>query len=365
MALFPYVPNIERCQAVVLDAWEREHPDIKLHFTDWNCYHSDPDGSLDVFVFDAIFLSSFAEKGYLLPIPSGIIRDSEDLFPFTLEGCMYGGKLYALPQLLCADLLYTRKDDTALSGVSDIMTLYGILGARETEGVIPEENEGLLIDLSDMLFMSAMYLDALMDEQQTYTDYSVLPETSDLSEQALEQLRAMWKMGGAKQVSYWPEDDDSYVRARWFAEGKGRAYIGYSEAMAVMGDAVNRVTVRLISYGAGENIALFYTDVVGISPGLDEDKKELAFELANILISEEVLAGFNTPANDGDSPQYLLAARRSVYDDLRQDYPIYGCLKEIVDGADHRVFRMGVEVRPFITDMEVVLAEAIDQDQTE
>lgn len=363
VALFPYVPDIARFQAVVRDAWEREHSDVSLHFVDWDCYASDPDQTLDVFVFDGIYLSSFAEEGYLLPIPEEKIRGREDIFPFALEGCISGGELYALPQLLCTDFLYTRKDDTALSGVSDIMTLYDILGDRKTQSIIPEENEGLLIDLSDVLLTkTAMYLDALMDERQEYTDYSQLPETSDLSDAALERLGALWNMGGEEQVSYWPEDNDTYVRARWFAEGKGRAYIGYAEAMEAMGDYADDVTVRRFSYGTEKNIPLFYTDMVGISSSISEDKKECAFELANILISEEVLTGMSRPAKDGGSPQYLLTPRRSVYDALSKDYPIYSLLRENVDSAENHVFRMGAGVRQFITDMEKALSERIVHD---
>lgn len=69
VALFPYVPDRVRFQEAVSDAWKREHPDVSLHFADWDCYASDPDPSIDVFVFDGIYLSSFVEEGYLLPIP--------------------------------------------------------------------------------------------------------------------------------------------------------------------------------------------------------------------------------------------------------------------------------------------------------
>ena len=332
VALYPYVPDIGRFQDKVYEVWEREHPDVKLHFADWDCYASDPDPMVDVFVFDGIYLSSFAAEGHLLPIPSEKILEREDLFPYALQGCFWEGELYALPQLLCADLLYTRKNDAPLSGVSDIVPLYNILGDRKTEDVIPGENEGLLINLSDaLLTKTMMYLDALMDEWQAYTDYSELPETTNLSDQALEQISALWKMGGEKQVSYWPEDNDAYIRARWFAEGKGRAYIGYAEAMDAMGNEAENVVIRPFSYGSEKNIPLFYTDMVGINSMITEDKKELAFELANILISEEVLTGVSRPAKGSDSPQYLLTVRRSVYEALGQDYPIYSRLKEIVD----------------------------------
>ncbi len=360
VALYPYVPDMARFQEVVSDAWEREHPDVSLHFADWDCYVSDPDPALDVFVFDGIYLSSFIKDGYLMPIPEENVRDREDIFPFALEGCKSGGELFALPQLLCTEFLYTRKDDPELSSVSDVMTLYGILVDRKTQSVKPEEKEGLLIDLSNQLITkTVMYLDSLMDEQAEYTDYSELTETSKLSEKALERIAALWKMGGDKQVSYWPEDNDAYVRARWFSEGRGRAYIGYAEAMAAMGDYADDVLIRRFSYGTKENIPLFYTDMVGINPKIGEDKKELALDLANLLISGEVLTGMSMPAKEGGSPQYLLTARKSVYDTLGRDYPIYRLLLENVDSADNHVYRLGAGAREFIADMEKTLAEQI------
>lgn len=135
VALFPYVPDRVRFQEAVSDAWKREHPDVSLHFADWDCYASDPDPSIDVFVFDGIYLSSFVEEGYLLPIPKEKIRNREDIIPFVLKGCISRGKFYALPQLLCADFLYTRKDDAGLSDVSDIDTLYKRMGDRQTKSV--------------------------------------------------------------------------------------------------------------------------------------------------------------------------------------------------------------------------------------
>ena len=358
VALYPYVPDPDAFRQAVRDAWTPEHPDVGLHFTDWDCYASDPDPELDVFVYDAIYLSSFVEEGYLLPIPEEKIQNREDLIPFALEGCRSDGTLYALPQLLCADFLYTRKDDRELSGVSDLPGLYDVLGDRINQSVIPEENEGLLINLSDMpLTKVLMYLEAQVDQQQAYTAYSPLPSISDLSAPLLDRVDDIWKMGGYEQVSYLPEDDDEYVRARWFAEGRGRAYIGYSEAMNAMGDNADEVIVRLFSYDAGRNIPLFYADAVGIRSDIGGEKKELAFELANLLISEEVLTKMSLPAEDGGVPQYLLTPRRSVYEALSGDYPIYGRLKEMLDSPENHVFRLGAGARDFIAGMGVALDE--------
>ena len=58
----------------------------------------------------------------------------------------------------------------------------------------------------------------------------------------------MQLMGGKEQVEYWPEDNDAYIRAKWFKEGYGRAYLGYTEAMSNMGDYTNNLDFKVISY---------------------------------------------------------------------------------------------------------------------
>ena len=44
-----------------------------------------------------------------------------------------------------------------------------------------------------------------------------------------------------------PEDEDRFYFARKFAEGMGRAYIGYSEAMNEMGESASDMDFRLFS----------------------------------------------------------------------------------------------------------------------
>jgi len=66
-------------------------------------------------------------------------------------------------------------------------------------------------------------------------------------------------------------------------------------------------------------------------------------------------------AEEGGSPQYLLISRRSVYDTLCKDYPIYGRLKEMVDSPENHVFRIGGHAREFISGMEAILGDKIAQ----
>ena len=120
---------------------------------------------------------------------------------------------------------------------------------------------------------------------------------------------------------------------------------------------MDKVDVRLLSCGTEKNVPLFFTDMVGIASGIDEGKRELAFELANVLVIEEVLTKASMPAEDGASPQYLLTARRSVYDFFSKDYPMYATLLEGVNSADAHVFRMGADARRFLGNMAEALTE--------
>ena len=68
VAIYPYVPNSDKFKEIILSAWKQKHPDVKLNFVDWDCYSSDPPSTLDVFIFDAIYLSYFQSKGFLEPL---------------------------------------------------------------------------------------------------------------------------------------------------------------------------------------------------------------------------------------------------------------------------------------------------------
>ena len=262
-----------------------------------------------------------------------------------------------LPDVVCG------KGDEKLAGVTDIEGLYRVLGDRKGGSVIPGENEGLL---ADPLNKARKYLDVLTDEQQKYSDYGTLPDVSALSAEAVEKLRELRKMSGEGLARYLTENKDKRAfLPEWFADGKGRAYIGYSESMALMGDAAGQMDIRLFSYDARKNIPVFYTDLVGISAEIDEDRKELAYELANILLSEEVLTQMSMPGEEGGSPQYLLTFRSSVYDHLEKEFPIYARLKEIAENPDNHVFRAGSGVREFIKDANAALTEALTEEEEE
>lgn len=355
VGLYSYVPDLKRFEKAITENWEAEHPGTKLQFVDWSCYDNPPPDDLDVFVFDCIYLTEFMEQGCLLPIPEEAIQDKEDIFSFSMDGCTEEGKFCAVPQTLCTFLLYTRKTDTELADVSDILTLYEKIGDRQLQTEIPEQNEGLLIDLSGGTTKATMYLDAKIDQSNTYTEYDDLPDEETLSEDSLEMLRLLRKMGGDAQVQYWSEDNDAYVRAKWLSQGKGRAMIAYSEVMSDMPDYVDQVDFRTFSYSDKGGISLYYANLTSINAKIADDKKELAYDLVNVLTGTDTIVKACSPAEEDGAPQYLLPARASAYDRLGEKYPAYTRLKEIVSNPDNRLFRLGKNARVYIKNTKKVL----------
>ena len=130
VALYEYVPDVERFEAAVEEKWAAVHPDISLNFVSWDSYDSDPADSLDVFVFDAVFFSHFVEEGYLAPLDMSQVQNADDILPFALDGCTVDGNIYAIPQIVCTNLLYSRKDDSDMARVDTVHNLYNVIVAR-------------------------------------------------------------------------------------------------------------------------------------------------------------------------------------------------------------------------------------------
>ncbi|WP_197258653.1 thiamine pyridinylase [Paenibacillus dendritiformis] len=357
VAIYPYVPDPARFQAAVLDQWQRQEPGVKLEFTDWDSYSADPPDDLDVFVLDSIFLSHFVDAGYLLPFGSQDIDQAEDVIPFALQGAKRDGKVYGLPQILCTNLLFYRKGDLNIGQVDNIYELYKKIGASPYEQIPPPPNKGLLINMAGGTTKASMYLEALIDVTGQYTEYDLLPPLDPLNDKVIRGLRLLINMAGEKPSQYVPEDGDAYVRASWFAQGSGRAFIGYSESMMRMGDYAEQVRFKPVSSSAGQDIPLFYSDVVSVNSKTAHP--ELAKKLANVMASADTVEQALRPQADGQYPQYLLPARYQVYEALMQDYPIYSELAQIVNKPSNRVFRLGPEIRTWLQDAKQVLPEAL------
>lgn len=350
VALYGYVPDTGRFEKAVQECWDKVEPNVELNFVAWDCYEEQPNENVDVFVFDAIYLNDYISKGYLLPIENTNIENSTDILDFALEGCTYNDTIYAIPQIICTNLLYYREGDKELENVETVDELYQALGDRQSAGIIPDKNEGLLVDMSGGTGKVCLYLDGLIDHNKQYTNYYDLPSSTEFNEEVVLGLKRMQLMGGKEQVEYWPEDNDSYIRAKWFKDGYGRAYLGYTEAMSNMGNFTEDLDFKIISYCKEDNIPLFYGDVIGVNSKIENEKKDMAIKLANLIGNTETMVKAVSADSEHAYPQYLLPARKSVYQAMGKDYPVYEELYSIVNNPDNKLFLLGVSAEEWINE---------------
>ena len=99
VALYKYVPNIEAFKTAVTTVWNELTDAPPIKFVDWDCYVNDPPANLDVFVFDGLYMSHYAESGFLRPLKAGEVSNEGDLLAYSVEGSKYKGTLYGIPQI--------------------------------------------------------------------------------------------------------------------------------------------------------------------------------------------------------------------------------------------------------------------------
>ncbi len=355
VALFPYVPDVEYFKKVITDTWKSDasHNNVNLEFiTDWDCYSCEevPD-KYDIVVVDAIYLREYAEKGELLAINEADIDHYEDILPFVREGLKVDGKIYGMPEMICANLFFYRAGDEEVAQAGNVDKLYEVMGSYEYTEPEPEKGKGLIVDMSSGTGNICLYLDAITDEKAVYSDFAQMPDLENIDEGAVQSLNELILMAGERGAYY--ETSGSYDRAGWFGSGSGRAYIGYSESMAQMGP-LDDVKVNTLSLADREDIPLFYADVAAINSNLstDERKKEYALELLNVITNSDVIT--QTIKRDNDC-QFILPARSSCYAALKEDFPIYVQLEAIVQKSNNHVFRMGSDAHEYIKKAKEIL----------
>ena len=348
VALYNYLPDSARFEQAVRSSWEAEHPDVELNFVAWSSYTDDPPQDLDVFVFDSVYLQRFVSKGLLLPLGRDQIQDADDILPFALDACAVDGTTYALPQLLCVDLVYTRPEDEQLAEAGSVHELYDVIGEHTGDSVVQGTGEGLLADLSSRTSRACTYLQALLDEEGAYRQDFLLDEARELDSDALQSLLLLKDMGGSPEALDGDWEGEPCPHARLFAQGTGRAFVGHSEAMCSMGAYADEVDFHLFSLSGGRDVPVLYADFVGVNASVSSDKRQLAIELANVLASSEVLVAANRPSVEGENPQYLLPATKSAYERLAQEFDGYKRLERIAADPRNRVLLLRPDGRQLI-----------------
>lgn len=243
---------------------------------------------------------------------------------------------------------YSREGDDEVSGARNIRQLHQAVGDSGGPGIPPAEGEGLLLSMPNAMIEAFWYLEIQTDVEQAYSEWVALPEAGALDEDIVSRLQMLRDMAGNGQLSYFSPDGDTYIRGAWFAQGLGRAFIGESEAMSAMGDAVDDMVFHRISLSDDEDVPMLYADIASVNARISDERKPLAVELLDVITDAQTMAASFAAGHEGQSPQYLLGARSSVYDLLSKEEPVYGGLKAIVSDPKCRVFVVRPGYRPLL-----------------
>ena len=356
VALYPYLPDLEYYQELVEEEWEAVHPEITLKFVDWDCYYNHDIDDVDVFMYDSICYSALLEEGYLSPVADEEVEDLDGFIPFMVDCMREDGQLYGIPVLGCSYFMMYYKDDAELAAAQTLEDVYNAVGVKENPNQDPADNTyGLMTNFKyDYPYY---YLDAYVDAEGEYDDFSEMPALDNPA--ALTALNQMVDMLGEKFAFGLFENFgyDNYVYAQRFNEGKGRVFIGYSENMAFMQDIADQIDIKTISMTPGDNVQLYFSDIVSINANVEDDKRDECLELANIISSNEVIS--NLIVKDG-VPQYILPARGELYEELMETYPLYGRLYDLMINQDSNLFRFGDAYYDYIEQADDVIPENME-----
>ena len=356
VALYPYVPRIDQFEKEIKAAWKKVEPGVKLTFVDWDSYVGEFNDNVDVFVFDAVLLDEFVKEGHLEPLADSEVGDIADFYSYALDGSRVNGRLYGVPQLGCANILYYRLGDQALESVQTLSDLVRILGPAGYTTVHPPTGVGLLGDICGGYSMCGLYL---TEVEQLHGQYLPPPQASGPYDPgAVKDLSELVEIAGLAEAQY---SDPGYTRAEWFSRGEGRAFMGFPESLASLGiSGRSTVAFKLMPVSDSGGTTLFYADIIGVNAKMkNRANRALAVELARLMGSAPVMLTILGTTAGYDYPQYLLPVRPSVLRALSGQYPLYQKLDAILAGAKPQLLRMAPDAKKWVEDMKIHLCAQI------
>lgn len=337
VAVYPYIPDMQLFREILTRQWEVLEPDVALNFVEWDCYEQPDPAQIDIIMYDAMFASYLAEGGFIQPIEEDAIVDKDGILAFAVEGARHEDRIYGIPYLVCSDFLIYHADDEEMAAVENMKQLCEVVSARKQK----DPGDGLVVNYYS--HYPYFYLDALIDFSGTYSVYENAPVTVPPDPTVRERLQLI-------KESLPNCDEDSILRdskrAALFDDGQCSVYYGYSEDMSRMDDLEGSVMVNTISFSDTENIQLFYADIASMGAHVtDPVHREQCIKLLNLLGSEAFQQELCFGTED---VQYMLPARKCVYDTARAQYPIYGRLQELALSENNRIFRFGKDVHTYL-----------------
>jgi thiamine pyridinylase len=351
VSLFPYVPDKEHIRKEVQERWDKLNTGVKLglaKYEEWDCYSKSPPDDLDVFELDAINLDYFVRGNWVSPLTDSDVENSEDILDFAWKGCFVDGHLYGVPRLACTFVLFYRTGDDEIAGAKSLGELARLIGDTPDNLDKPEPNRGLLINLRSGTDCACLYLDARMDSSGIYSPTPILSPADSLDEAGLGSLTLLRRMAGKNLGLH--EEPKVPDRPKWFAQGLGRVFVGYSERLYFMPkESHAKLRVRELPLAQTNAVNLFFVDLLAVNPLVRGERRKLAMKFINLCASSETVTACLMPATKDKPSQYLLPVRRSVIENrgLLDVAPLYRDLGEML--CNRAVaFRMGADARRWL-----------------
>jgi thiamine pyridinylase len=359
VAIYPYVPRPEQFKSVITEEWHKIQPDVQLIWVDtWDGgYSMDPDQSIDVFVFDALYYEYFRTNGYLYSLEKSQVDAIGDFLDYVVQGLTVDNKMYAIPQLGCGDFLFYWKNDAELANAVTISQLDSILGSCTYCDTTPPIGTGLMVDFAGGITDASDYVVSL--HETTNQNPVLLPYSTDkIDPVSAKNLQKIMSMSSFNNALY-SNDNAPYQRANWFGQGYGRAYVGFMESLTHIDPAkLANIAFKPMPWSdnpTGSQNPLFYSDVIGINATTtSRGTTQLAIKLANLMASADVITRcFGSFGADG--PQYLLPVRHSAFTALGVQYPVYRDIYAMVLKVNPTLFDLGSDAKHWLSGMQASL----------
>ena len=326
VGLYPYVPRLEQFKTAIRTEWAKVQPTVSLKFIspkEWDGgYKKDPPANADVYVFDAMFFEYFKSKDWLEPMQASEVKGLNDFVKYAIDGVKVGEQYYAIPQLGCANLLFYQKDDTELANSTTLSKINSVLSQCTYTSKIPPDRRGLMLDMAGGTTNAALYLDTAHSLTGKYP-FPLPWNESQINTTAMNNMRKLLVMASYENGT--ASLSDPYERAKWFSNGWGRAFIGYTESMSAMSKEMQQnIGFKVMPLSDDNNPPVFYADVIAVNTTTQQrGTRYLAVQLANVMAASATMVASIGPDSDNPYPQYLMATRPSVFQTLASSFPLY------------------------------------------
>jgi thiamine pyridinylase len=345
-ALYPFIPRKAEFFDEVERAFEAKHPGIDLQIVDLGNNYYDPtepdsitSAKADVYELDSVFLYDFVKGKRIQELPAELIPAQGEYLDNATRGAQLEGKWFGLPHWVCGNFLFYKSNDAEVRAARNLADLEKALGKTAGAG------EGLLIDMKGRSTLGELYLDAAFDRYGDWTQ--VEPHLNTFSAELEKDLRRTLQLCSAGFCRQGRYHDATGFYARQFARNRGRAFVGYSEALhsllseAMLSCADGDKCVNESSIDVGEvpladrgSQPISWVDVLTIDSDCTGPCRRDAVLLLQFLNSDETFLKAVMPRWMQPS-RYLLPARARIYGnaELLNAAPLYPKLKAIIEKA--------------------------------